>query len=366
MPAKLNGLHGEVDIPLSEDAKQNIFDKLSDYEEHQQWASHIKELTTAVRAHAKWQKLVTAMLEMLAFPKEKTWIMRLDTLMAACAFHALSYDAMTAAAHDKAFPPAEGEEPGQPDAEFVSAFSSCLDYAIKVAHPAAIPASIPCSKCKADNTSAAKFCLSCGIPINALAASPAQLLKAPDESSSATNGALQAIAHHLTEQTKLLQQIAQGSHDDDCYEELETEAKPTSIWNEKLLSMLEITQIREQHSYAMASYCQRAMVLMVEVYQRVYPYGDKEILQLISKAVRDMSMEYILPGSKPQQAEKLALASSLIGHRLPKEDLKKAIIKPKYQPSTSSTKPDPPPQSQQQQKGKPNKARLSQSQQTDP
>ena len=131
--------------------------------------------------------------------------------------------------------------------------------------------------------------------------------------------------------------------------------------------------MREQHNYPMATYCQRAMVLLVEVYERIYAQADKETLLLMSKALRDMETEHVLPGSKPQQAERFALATSLIGHRIPKEDLKRAMSKPRPnqwqantaksdgQPTTTKPlpHPHPPPKG-----GKPKGANVGQ--QTDP
>jgi len=149
MPDKLKAIQGEVDIPFPEETKQNIFDHPTDCQDHPEWSSHIKELTTAVRAHVKWQKLILAMLDLFGFPKERTWILRLDTVMAAAAFHAFSYDDVIAAAQDAAFPAAEGEDPGQPDEDFVTAFSKCLNFAIQVASNEAIPQIHHCPKCKA-------------------------------------------------------------------------------------------------------------------------------------------------------------------------------------------------------------------------
>ena len=271
--------------------------------------------------------------------------MRLDTILAASGFHALSEDSLHAAAQEKAFFPVEGQDAAQPDAEFIFAFGKCLSYAINVASPVNPPENVPCPKCNELNMHAARFCTVCGSPMSTHRHSSAREIPASPDA--ATAGALQAIAHHLTEQTKLLQQMQLGASEaDDMYEDQELDAKATCIWNEKLLSVQEITQIQQQHSYPMASYCQRAMVIMVEVYQKLYAYGDKEILLLISKAVRDMLMEHLLPGSKPQQAEKLALASSLIGHRMSKEELRKAITKPQNPwNQRQQPKQEPPPPS---------------------
>ena len=90
------------------------------------------------------------------------------------------------------------------------------------------------------------------------------------------------------------------------------------------------------------------MVLLVTMFQQLYSTADKASLFMISKAVRDCEMEHLVPGSKPQKAEKAALATSLVGHRMSKEELKQALAKgnkwtaPQQQQQQQQQHPNPP------------------------
>ena len=349
--------HEEPDFPLVEELKQVIFDALSEYQQNEKWIDCIKSLAIEVRKHTRWQKIIIALLEVFGFDIEHTWRNRLDTLMATCVHQSYDIDELLDLVKNKA---------PEPDETFIAAFTSHLTIADAATTPAVESFVKPCPKCQTSNVKKAQFCMKCGSAMSN--ASPAEhtITAAPQQE---VNGALQAIAHHLTEQTKFLQALANGTaHEDEYYDALEPEARPTGIWNEKVLTQQEICQVREQHGYPMATYCQRAMVLVVDAFERIYPQADKETLLLLSKAVRDMQMEFVLPGSKPQQAERFALATSLIGHRIPKEELKKAMSRPKWQPATTKQEapaklpnPHPNPKS-----AKPGKHGQAQSQQTDP
>ena len=42
------GSNGQVDLPFSEEVKQDIFDNLNEYQEHPLWSQHIKGFATKV------------------------------------------------------------------------------------------------------------------------------------------------------------------------------------------------------------------------------------------------------------------------------------------------------------------------------
>ena len=194
-----------------------------------------------------------------------------------------------------------------------------------------------CPKCLHVPAQPTPFCQKCGIK--------QQLPTSMAEHSVPFDVIASLLATQNELLTKMQHPMYASMRDPDLYEEDDSiyNAKPTSIWVEKLLSAQECKKVIETNDYAMQTYLQRAMCLLVRVFQDLPPSTPKDILRNISTAVRDCEMASLKPGSKPGQAEKAALSTSLVGHRMTKEELKAALADrgkpPRYTPSAFGQAP---------------------------
>ena len=267
------------------------------------------------------------------FASERTYVLRLDTIMEACAFHVLNNDILLEAAHAIAFPAVEGQD-FPPEEDFNACFSTCAEFALTATHDVEHAQPPSCPQCQNDNELNAKYCQHCGIPMKIgdrnVASRSYGTLK--DQSETAPESftsqqeqmrIMQKLANELVSTFRsschLNQSDSHEAEDDDSIIQLVDGDKP--------VSRKELHAILAHHSYSLSSYAQRSLCQQAHCLELIFymPTADPnraKLIIMLSQSLRDTYISIYKPGAKPIHTEAVALSQALLPGRLTRAEIK--------------------------------------------
>ena len=114
--------------------------------------------------------------------------------------------------------------------------------------------------------------------------------------------------------------------DDDNSVEEDEDISVSLLDGDKPVNKKQIKWIIANHSYALSSYAQRAVVQQAKALELVWamqaqdPYRA-QLVTLLSQAIRDTYISIYKPGGKPLQSESVALSHSLLPNRFSKAEI---------------------------------------------
>ena len=329
----------QLQLPLSPDLQQDVFDQLEVYQDLPGWPEVIKAFADIVRKRASYQKLINAMLELFGYAKERYWREKLDTLLATCVKHALKYDDVISAAMDKLHPSEEGvAQPDQPH-EFIESFNECYCALLKMVYPSQIPQG--------------------AAPKDHAPSSPAPLEEVCTSMATCALAMTQMLEQNQKVQRQLLQSLkgkrAAGDPDgEEGYDdsEEEPELQPIPLWHEGILSRQQLFKVVEQYDYPLNTFLKRSCTNVARALLSIKDNRGRQmsaedynaICISLSTAIRDVQEELLTPGGKPAQQDQEALAASLLGARYSKAAIKakcQAKQRPPYAKQAAPTATSP-------------------------